>query len=188
MKSFLLNYLLHATFIAKTVINAFRPLNNHKSQEKTLHLKKILTYLKDRQLEANADNLMSPRVVPTDTQPTKYLADSGMSVSSDTSSILEGTSLINKNKINPAVNIDFIIREDSTVFSSNIHTLQTSCPIRAQKQPPRRASAIGPMVDAIITMMTNASITIMTITLLPRDTTRPRERPVCAHGAILPHG
>lgn len=117
MKSLLPNYLLHATFIAKTAINVFRHLNNHKSQEKTLHLKNILlTYLKDRPLETNADNLMASRVLPTDPQPTKYLADSAMSVSSDTSSILEGTSLINKKKTNPAVNVDFTIREDSTAF------------------------------------------------------------------------
>lgn len=125
---------------------------------------------------------------PLDTRPTKYLADSAMSVSSDTSSIMEGKSLIKKNTINPAVNVDFIIREDSIVFSSNINTLKTRCPIRAQKQPPRRATAIGPMVDATITMMTNASITIMNITLLTRDTTGPRERPVSVHGAILSHG
>ena len=73
-------------------------------------------------------------------------------------------------------------------FFHLMSVLITQCPIRAQKQPPRRARASGPVVDATITMMTNASITIMNTTLLPRDATAPRGRPLSVHGATLSHG
>lgn len=129
-----------------------------------------------------------PELPPFDTKPTKYLADSAMSVSSDINSALEGTPFLRGTVSSLllkywAVNEDSIIREDS-VFLSNINT---RCPIRAQKQPPREASAIGPVVDATIPVMTNASVTIVNTTLLPRDTSGPRERPVSVH-VTLSHG
>lgn len=65
---------------------------NHK--RRCLTSKDSITYLKERQLEAHADNPVAPGVSPFDAKPIKYLADSAVSVSNDTNSVLVGTPLL----------------------------------------------------------------------------------------------
>lgn len=65
---------------------------NHK--RRCFTSKDPITYLKERQLEAHADNLVAPGVSPFDAKPIKYLADFAVSVSNDTNSVLEGTPLL----------------------------------------------------------------------------------------------
>lgn len=87
-----------------------------------------VTCLEDRWPEADGAKLVASRVFLTNTKPTRCLAVSAMSVSSDPNSTSGDIFLINSNMVNlkfPAIEMlgcefDFIIRADSIVFSSNI--------------------------------------------------------------------